>query len=317
MKAVQAAGTIAGEAKRKRMQQADPDHLDQCSTDEIRKILKKEQRMLRLQKFYRNKLAVIGFTILMLVVLGAVFAPLLTKYGPYDMEVANRLKGPSPEHIFGTDTFGRDLLTRILYGARISLVIGLATSVLALVIGMVCGLYASYYKPLDNVLMRICDGLSAVPASLLAIAFMAVLGASVKNVVISMAIVYTPSIARVARGSALSVKEQTYIEAMRALGAGPSNIIWRHIAPNVICPVIVQASYIFANAIITEAALSFLGVGVPVPTPSWGNILYEGQSVIYKGWWMILFPAISTAFSVLGMNLFGDGLRDVLDPQTN
>ena len=185
MKAVQTAGVIP-EEKRKRMVQADPDHLDQCSTEEIRKILKKEQRRLRLQKFYRNKLAVLGFTILMIVVLGAVFAPLLTKYGPYDMEVVNRLKGPSAEHIFGTDTFGRDLLTRILYGARISLVIGLATSVLALVVGMVCGLYASYYKPLDNVLMRICDGLSAVPASLLAIAFMAVLGASVKNVVISI-----------------------------------------------------------------------------------------------------------------------------------
>lgn len=291
--------------------------LDNCSTKDIKKILQKEQRRLRIRKFTSNKLAVIGGTILLIILLGAILAPFLTDYDPYEMAVVDRLQPPGKEHIFGTDTFGRDLFVRVLYGARISLLIGGSVSLISLALGMVLGLYASYYKPLDNVIMRICDGLNAVPASLLAIAFMAVLGASVKNVVISLAVVYVPNIARITRGSALSVKEQTYIEAMRALGAKPFSIIWKHIAPNVLCPVIVQASFIFADAIITEAALSFLGVGVPVPTPSWGNILYEGQSVIFKAWWMIFFPGICTAASVLGLNLFGDGLRDVLDPQTN
>lgn len=291
--------------------------LDDCSLDEAKKVLQKEQTKLRIHKFTSNKLAVIGGTILLIVVLAAIFAPVISSYDPYEMTVSDRLMGPNGAHIFGTDTFGRDLFTRVLYGARISLVIGASVSLIALAVGMFLGLYASYYKPLDNILMRICDGLNAVPASLLAIAFMAVLGASVRNVIISLAIVYVPNIARITRGSALSVKEQTYVEAMRALGAKPMNIIWKHIAPNVLCPVIVQASFIFADAIITEAALSFLGVGVPVPKPSWGNILYEGQSVIFKAWWMIFFPGICTAASVLGLNLFGDGLRDVLDPQTN
>ncbi|MFT3982379.1 MAG: ABC transporter permease [Lachnospiraceae bacterium] len=293
------------------------DSLDECGIEEARKVLKKEQTKLRIHKFTSNKLAVIGGMILLVVVTAAVFAPLLSPYDPYEMTVSKRLYAPGAQHLFGTDTFGRDLFTRVLYGSRISLVIGASVSLISLIIGMFFGLYASYYKPLDNALMRICDGLNAVPASLLAIAFMAVLGASVKNVIISLAVVYIPNIARITRGSALSVKEQTYIEAMRALGAKPSHIIWRHIAANVLCPVIVQASFIFANAIITEAALSFLGVGVPVPTPSWGNILYEGKAVIFKAWWMIFFPGICTAVSVLGLNLFGDGLRDVLDPQTN
>ena len=293
------------------------DTLDSRSTDEIRKILKKEQRSLQLHKFTSNKLAMTGGIILLIILLGAIFAPMLSSYGPYEMVVSERLQSPGAGHIFGTDTFGRDLLVRVLYGARISLLIGASVSLISMALGMVFGLYASYYRALDNVIMRICDGLNAVPASLLAIAFMAVLEPSVKNVVISLAIVYVPNIARITRGAALSVKEQTYIEAMRALGAKSSTIIWRHIAPNVLCPVIVQASFIFADAIITEAALSFLGVGVPVPTPSWGNILYEGQTVIFRAWWMILFPGVFTAVSVLGLNLFGDGLRDVLDPQTN
>ena len=291
--------------------------LDSRSTEEIRRILKKEQRSLRIHKFTSNKLAMTGGIVLLIALLGAILAPLLSSYGPYDMVVADRLQAPSARHLFGTDTFGRDLLIRVLYGARISLLIGAGVSLISMILGMILGLYASYYRALDNIIMRVCDGLNSVPASLLAIAFMAVLDPSVKNVVISLSIVYVPNIARITRGTALSVKEQTYIEAMRALGANSSTIIWKHIAPNVLCPVIVQASFIFADAIITEAALSFLGVGVPVPTPSWGNILYEGQTVIFRAWWMILFPGIFTAASVLGLNLFGDGLRDVLDPQTN
>lgn len=291
---------------------ANPDGMKQ-----VRKQLLKEQRQLKLRKFLRNRLAVTGTAITLLMVLLAVLAPAISRQGPYEMVVSQRLTAPSAAHLFGTDTFGRDLFSRVVYGARISMGVGAGVGVAVLALGMAIGLYASYYKALDNVLMRICDGLKTIPAILLAIALMAVLGPSIQNVIVSLSIVYTPDIARIARSAALTVKEQTYIEAMHSLGAGPTRIIWKHIAPNVISPVIVQVSFIFATAIVTEAALSFLGAGVPVPTPSWGNILYEGATVIYKSWWMILFPGLFMALAVLGLNLLGDGLRDVLDPLSN
>ncbi len=283
----------------------------------IRKELVREQRQLRFRKFYKNRLAVMGTIITILMSALALLAPVICPDGPYELDVVSRLKAPGLTHIFGTDTFGRDLFARCIYGARVSMGVGFAVAGMSLLIGMVIGLYASYYKSLDNILMRICDGLKAMPAILLAIALMAVLGASTKNVIISLAIVYTPDIARITRSAALSVKQQTYIEAMKALGAGSHRIIWTHIAPNVLSPVIVQASFIFASAIVTEAALSFLGCGVPVPAPSWGNILQEGKTVIYNSWWMIAFPGIMTALSVLGLNLLGDGIRDVMDPMSN
>lgn len=283
----------------------------------IRKKLQKEQFQLNIHKYLKNKLAMIGSIVTVIMVLLALLAPVIAPEGPYAMTVTARLKAPSLAHIFGTDTFGRDLFTRIIYGTRVSMGVGAAVSLLSLGTGLVIGLYASYYKTLDNILMRICDGLKAIPAILLAIALMAVLGASMQNVILSLAVVYTPDIARITRSAALSVKEQTYIESMKALGATPTRIIWLHIAPNVLSPVIVQASFIFATAIVTEAALSFLGVGVPVPAPSWGNILYEGKTVIYDSWWMVVYPGLFTALSVLGLNLFGDGIRDVLDPMSN
>ena len=182
---------------------------------------------------------------------------------------------------------------------------------------MTIGLYAAWYPVLDHILMRICDGLSAIPSTLLAIALMAVLGSSTFNVILALSIVYIPRMARISRSAALVVKEQTYIEALRSQGASPARIIWRHIAPNILSPVVVQASYNFANSIITEAALSFLGVGVPAPQPSWGNILSEGREVITKAWWMVVYPGLATAVAVMGTNIFGDGLRDILDPHTN
>lgn len=284
---------------------------------QIRKSLLKEQRQLKIRKFLKNKLALTGTAITLIMVIFAVFAPVISKQGPYSMVVDQRLMAPSAAHLLGTDTFGRDLFSRVVYGTRISMGVGAGVGALVLVFGMIIGLYASYYKFLDNVLMRVCDGLKTIPAILLAIALMAVLGPSIQNVIVSLSIVYTPDIARIARSAALSVKEQTYIEAMHSLGARSTRIIWRHIAPNVLSPVIVQVSFIFATAIVTEAALSFLGAGVPVPTPSWGNILYEGATVIYKAWWMIVFPGIFMALAVLGLNLLGDGLRDVLDPLSN
>ncbi|MGN1250854.1 MAG: ABC transporter permease [Candidatus Spyradocola sp.] len=279
--------------------------------------LSREQRALKRRKFLKNRLAVLGGMLTLTMLLIALLAPVLSPYGPYDMVVADRLQAPSAAHPFGTDSYGRDVLTRVLYGARVSMSIGAAVAAGAMVLGMAVGLLASYFKVLDNVLMRICDGLSAVPSSLLAIALMAALGGSVRNVIVSLVAVSFPGVARIARASAMVVKEQTYIEAMRASGARTGRILLGHIAPNILSPVIVQVSFVFASAIITEAALSFLGVGVPVPEPSWGNILNEGKEVIYKAWWMILFPGLFTALSVLGLNILGDGLRDFLDPHSN
>ena len=281
----------------------------------IRKKLLKEQRQLLVHKFFHNRLAVTGSLITFTMLFLAIFAPVLAPQGPLDMTVADRLQAPSAAHLFGTDTFGRDLFTRILYGARVSMTIGFFVGIITMIAGMILGLLASYYKVLDEILMRICDGLNAIPSTLLAIAFMSALGASIVNVIVSLSIVSIPRMARIARSSAIVVKEQTYIEAVSAAGAKPLHIIFRHMAPNILSPVIVQASYVFANAIITEAALSFLGVGVP--EPSWGNILYEGKDVIYNAWWMIVYPAVFTAVTVFGLNLFGDGLRDLLDPHTS
>jgi peptide/nickel transport system permease protein len=245
------------------------------------------------------------------------FAPIIASYSPYEMEAVNRLKAPSAENFFGTDNFGRDLFSRVAYGARASIGVGLSVALVTGFFGLIIGLYSAYFRTLDHILMRISDGLMAFPAILLAIAIMAALGPRLENVIIALGIVYTPYVARIVRSAALVVREQTYIEAMKAQGASSSRIIWSHIAPNTLSPLIVQSTFIFADAIIIEAGLSFLGVGVPTPDPSWGNILYDGKQVIFNAWWMTFFPGIAIVLSVLGLNLFGDGLRDLLDPQTN
>jgi peptide/nickel transport system permease protein len=279
--------------------------------------LKKQQRQLLVQRFFSNKLMVMGSAIFVFLILVATLGPALMSYDPYAMKVADRLQAPGAEHLLGTDEYGRDLLTRIVYGARVSIGVGLAVTCIASILGMIIGLYASYYSFLDHILMRICDGLMAIPGILLAIALMAALGPSAMNVIIALSIVFTPSIARIVRSSAIVVREQTYIEAMHAQGASAFRIIWRHIAPNTISPLVVQATFIFAETIISEAALSFLGAGIPVPDPSWGNILQAGKLVIFKAWWMVVFPGLAIILSVLGLNLLGDGLRDLLDPHSS
>ena len=208
----------------------------------------------------------------------------------------------------------RDVFARVLYGARISMTVGFTVGLLSALIGTAIGLYATTNPVLDHLLMRICDGLKAIPNILLAITLMAVLGANMRNVIISLTVVSIPGVARIARSQALLVREQTYVEAMRAAGAGPFRILWRHVMPNILSPIIVQMTFTFATAIISEASLSFLGAGIPIPAPSWGGMLKEARSYIYNGWWMIVFPAVFTALSVLGFNLFGDGLRDLIDP---
>jgi peptide/nickel transport system permease protein len=281
----------------------------------VRDQLKKEQRRLMLRRFLFNKAMVIGSAILLLLILIAIFAPIVTSFDPYQMS-GERRAAPNAKHLLGTDNFGRDLMSRIIYGARVSMGVGFSVAIAASAMGVIIGLYASYYRFLDNVLMRVCDGLMAFPGILLSIALMAALGAKLSNVIIALSIVFTPAIARAVRSAAIVVREQTYIEAIKAQGASNFRVLWQHIAPNTLSPLIVQSTFIFADAIIVEAALSFLGAGIPAPAPSWGNILYDGKIVILKAWWMTVFPGITMVLSVLALNLFGDGLRDLLDPNT-
>lgn len=285
--------------------------------DDMKKRLEKEQRQIRIRKFTKNRASVFGLIVVLTMVALALLAPVICRYDPLALDTVNRLKGCSSEHWFGTDTMGRDVFARVLYGARISLLVGFSVGISSGVLGMIIGLYASTSKIADNILMRICDGLKAIPSTLLAITLMTVLGADIKNVIISLVIVNVPNMARLARGQALVVKEQTYIEAMKCLGAKKFRILWKHVAPNILSPMIVQVTFVFASAIITEAALSFLGAGVPAPLPSWGNILNEGKGVIYTAWWMVLYPGLFTALTVLGLNLLGDGIRDFIDPMSN
>ena len=214
------------------------------------------------------------------------------------MAIADRLKGPSLNHPFGTDEFGRDLMIRVLYGARVSLLVGGAVALLSCVLGTVTGIYASYFKILDHILMRICEGLIAIPGVLLAIALMAALGASNLNVIIALTIVYTPSVARIVRSSALVTRGLPYVEAAKVQGAGSGRILWKLILPSVISPLTVQASFIFAQAIISEASLSFLGAGIPAPAASWGNILQGSKQVLQKAPWTLSLIHISIYISM-------------------
>ena len=276
----------------------------------------REQKQIRREQFFGNKGMLIGLVIFSVIVLSAVFIPMFNGVDPNVMDVVNRLKPPSAEHIFGTDEFGRDLFTRVLYGARSSLIVGCGVSLLACFFGTLIGIYASYFKVADAVLMRICEGLTAIPGILLAIALMAALGASNTNVIIALTIVYTPSVARVVRSSALVAKGRLYVEAAKVQGASSGRILWKLILPNVISPLTVQVSYIFAQAIISEASLSFLGAGIPAPAASWGNILQSSKSILSKAPWAVIFPGLAVVLCVLSLNLLGDGLRDYLDPRT-
>ena len=276
----------------------------------------REQRQIRRERFFSNINLLLGLSVFLIIVLAAIFIPIINGVDPNVMDVVNRLKPPSAAHPFGTDEFGRDLMTRVLYGARVSLLVGCSVALFSCVLGTIIGIYASYFKILDHILMRICEGLIAIPGVLLAIALMAALGASNLNVIIALTIVYTPSVARVVRSSSLVIKGQTFVEAAKVQGASSARILWTLILPNVISPLTVQASYIFAQAIISEASLSFLGAGIPAPAASWGNILQGSKSVLQKAPWTVIFPGAAVVLCVLSLNLLGDGLRDYLDPRT-
>ncbi|CZV27121.1 ABC transporter permease [Enterobacter cloacae] len=263
---------------------------------------------------FRNPALLIWPAVLAAIVLLSFFASLVSPYDPYSLDPLSRLTPPSTEHWFGTDNFGRDLFVRVALAVRVSLSVGAAVAVIAGVTGMIVGLLCAWYRPVDRILMRVCDGLFAFPSLLLAIAIVGVLGPNIANVVLALSLVYVPSVARVIRGAAMVIKEKNFIEALRAQGAGASRIIWLHLLPNVISPFIVQVSWVFSVAILTEAALSFLGSGVPAPMPSLGNLLLEGKAVIFTAWWMTFFPGIAIVLLILGLNIIGDDLRDSADP---
>ncbi len=268
-----------------------------------------------LRLLFRRKIALVGAILVVLNLIVAILAPAIGRWDPQLLDVKARLAPPSATHWFGTDDVGRDVWSRVIYGARLSMIVGLAVVLFSFVLGVVFGLLGGYYRPLDNVLMRIMDGLMAFPGIILAIALMASLGPSVMNVIVALGIVYVPRVARIVRGSVLVIRETPYVEAALALGVRDLTVLWKHILPNCLSPVIVQGTFIFAAAVLGEAALSFLGVGVPPQIPSWGNVLAEGRLYLQQAPWLTLFPGAAIMACILGLNLFGDGLRDLLDPK--
>ena len=290
-------------------------HFTRKTISESSGLIIKEQRQIRKERLLASPALIIGFTGFMLILLAAVLIPIFSSVDPNAMTVAERLKAPGGKYLLGTDEFGRDIFIRLMYGARVSLWVGGCVAVFSCLLGTIIGIYASYFKILDQILMRICDGLIAIPGILLAIALIAGLGSSSWNVVIALTVVYTPSVARTVRASAMVIREQPYVEAAKVQGFGTLRILWKLILPGVVSPLIVQASFIFAQAIISEASLSFLGAGVPAPAASWGNMLQASKLVFSKAPWTMLCPGIAVILCVLSLNLFGDGLRDYLDPR--
>jgi peptide/nickel transport system permease protein len=262
-----------------------------------------------------NPTIAFGAGLLLMMLFIAVAAPWITSIDPTQLAPRNRNLEPSAAHWFGTDAFGRDIYSRVLYGARVSLTIGFAVALLASVIGLAIGLVSGTFRRSDAIIMRIMDGLMSVPPILLAIALMALTRASVENVVLAITIAEIPRVSRLVRGVVLSLREQAYVDAAIACGCRMPMLIWRHILPNTLAPLTVQATYICASAMITESILSFIGAGVPPIIPSWGNIMADGRTLFQIKPYIIFFPAIFLSVTVLAVNLMGDGSRDVLDPR--
>ena len=262
----------------------------------------------------RNPTMAFGLIVLVVISSIAIFASLISgeavRTSPFD-----QLFAPSGAHWFGTDSLGRDVYSRTVQGSRVSLLVGFSVALIATVIGLVFGLVSGYYRRVDNIVMRFVDGLLAIPAILLALALISLLGSSLINVIIAISVLDTPRMVRIVRGTVLSLREEVYVEAARATGARAWRILLLHIAPNTMAPVIVQATFMFAQAILVEASLSFLGAGTPPIFPSWGNMMGEGRQYIQVAIWITFFPGLFLSFTVLSINLVGDGLRDILDPR--
>jgi peptide/nickel transport system permease protein len=270
----------------------------------------------------RDRSALLGLVVIVVATAMAVLAPAFAPADPIKNSLVERLTPPmwaaggTARHPLGTDTLGRDVASRLLYGARVSLIVGLSAVVIAGVLGVALGLVAGYYRGFtDDTLMRLGDVQLAFPVLVLAVAVLAVLGASLANVILVLGVTGWITYARIVRGETLSLRQREFVEAARALGASDHYLIWRHILPNVLAPVTVVATFSVARTIIAEASLSFLGLGIPPPAPSWGAMLDEGRNYITTGWWLALFPGLAILLLVLGINVVGDWLRDALDPR--
>jgi peptide/nickel transport system permease protein len=270
-----------------------------------------------LRRLLRHPIGRIGTIIVIVLVLAAIFGPLVSPYDPNAIDFENRFSPPTLAHFFGTDDFGRDTFSRILYGARISMMVGVIAVGIAGTLGTTLGLISGYTtrRSVDEVIMRAMDVLFAFPAILLAIAILAALGKGIANAMIAIGLVYTPIFARIVRGSVLSIRNEEYVTAAKALGTRSRVILPRHILPNSSAPLIVEISLSLAFAILAEAALSFFGLGTQPPDPSWGRMLSEGRAYFQQSIWMALFPGLAIMLAVMGFNFLGDGLRDALDPR--
>lgn len=266
------------------------------------------------KRIINNRLLIFGISLLFIVFFAAIFAPFLTTYDPIEISIENSLLAVSWEHPFGTDEMGRDVLTRVLFGARISLWVGAVATFYSGIFGVLFGLLSGYYQTFDSIFSRLVDGLMVFPGLIMAILLMAALGPSTNNVIIAMVILYTPRIVRVVRSSVIVIKNEDYIDSARVIGANDLRILFIHILPNAFAPLIVQVAFGFAWAILVESGMSFLGLGMPAPTPSWGNIISDGRNFIYNAPWIMMFPGLALSLAVMGLNFIGDGLRDYLDP---
>ncbi len=267
------------------------------------------------RRLLHHRLFLLGLILFGMVAIVAILAPWIAPQDPNKLAMRFKFRPPDRDFLFGTDNFGRSLWSRVIWGARLSMLIGSSVVLINAVCGTAIGAAAGYFRQIDNVLMRVNDALMAFPAVLLAIAVTAVLGPSVNDVIIALGIVYTPRTARIVRSSVIVLREMDYVQAAVAAGAGHWRILRRHILPNALAPLIVQLSFLFAYAVLTEATLSFLGVGAVPPTPTWGNIMAEGRQYMIDAPWIIAIPGLALMMTVLGLNLLGDGLRDVLDPR--
>ena len=268
-----------------------------------------------MKKIAKNKLLFIGSIIFVSLVVLVMVGPLLVSWNPNSVDASNRLMWPSGAHLLGTDEHGRHLLARVLQGGRISLLLGTVVMIVAVTLGTVIGLYSAYYERVGNVLMRVIDGIMAIPGLLLAIALMSAFGGSIYNLMIILSIVYIPSTARLVRSSALDVINEPFVGAIQLIGASDTRVIWKHLFPNIIPSLAVQATFVYAGAILGESTLSFLGAGIPAPAPSWGNIIQGGRTVIFSQYYIVLFPSIAVLLAVISLHLLGEGLRDALDPK--
>lgn len=292
--------------------------MEKTKTDASKSARKKRSSPMRdaLKRLKRNKMAMVGLGIVIVLVIFALFPQIIAPYGYDEQNYSEALQFPSFRHIMGTDNFGRDIFSRIVYGTRISLLVGLASVAFSVVAGGLLGAVAAFYGGvIDNVIMRFVDILLAIPSILLAISISAALGPGLFNMMIAIGIGSIPTYARVVRASILTVKEQEFIEAARSVGASDWRLIFKHMIPNALAPIIVQATMGIAGAILSAASLSFIGLGIQPPTPEWGSMLSAGRQYIRDYWHIVTFPGVTIMITIFALNLLGDGLRDALDPK--